>query len=586
MTANNKKELLDTIAALRTISSTNLWDGLKVGMNLLHESAPASVSPSNRLSTLFILTDGMPNVEPPRGHIPMLKSYLDSHSDSTSKFSINTFGFGYDLNSQLLHQIAQVGGGSYAFIPDSGMVGTVFVHAVANAYGTWATRVRVNVEYEGEGLDEVEVMGGIPGTRTSWGIQLDAGDVQFAQTRDYVLCFPIGKWPKLISASATLNTYTNASSPIRTNTAQVELSDGTIDEEGLKAIAYHSARLSFVTALFSAAGSESSTKLDVTRAQLTAILSDITSNTLLSAYGPAQALSQDISGQGLLALEGNHFKRWGRHYFPSLGCAHQKQQCVNFKDPGLQVYGAMNMVFKEERDQLDTAFDELPPPKPSLGSSKWGQRRAVAVPKSMASWRSISGPCFSEDSIITLSDGTHIRLDHLKRGMMVQSMTGARTVAAVTRTTIEGGEAMLCFVTDGLAVTPWHPLYLGRKWIFPADVAQPKLCPCSAVYSVLLFPDDDINSHTISVGGIWAVTLGHGLTTPSSNDIRAHGYLGSYSRVLDDLSKLPGFDGDGVVRIVATRRDREGKICGFVGERSIVLAKDGYIRPCAIGVSA
>ena len=134
MTANNKKELLDTIAALRTISSTNLWDGLKVGMNLLHESAPASVSPSNRLSTLFILTDGMPNVEPPRGHIPMLKSYLDSHSDSSSKFSINTFGFGYDLNSQLLHQIAQVGGGSYAFIPDSGMVGTVFVHAVANAY--------------------------------------------------------------------------------------------------------------------------------------------------------------------------------------------------------------------------------------------------------------------------------------------------------------------------------------------------------------------------------------------------------------------------------------------------------------------
>ena len=34
--------------------------------------------------------------------------------------------------------------------------GTVFVHAVANAYGTWATRVRVNVEFEGEGQDEVE----------------------------------------------------------------------------------------------------------------------------------------------------------------------------------------------------------------------------------------------------------------------------------------------------------------------------------------------------------------------------------------------------------------------------------------------
>ena len=576
-------------------------------MNLLNKSVPANVFPPNRLSTLFILTDGMPNVEPPRGHIPMLKSYLDSHSDSTSQFSINTFGFGYDLDSELLHQIAQVGGGSYAFIPDSGMVGTVFVHAVANAYGTWATQVRVNVDYEGEGLDEVEVMGGIRGARTSWGVQLYAGDVQFAQTRDYVLCFSVGKWPRLISASATLNAYTNVSSLIRTNTAEVALSDGSADEEGLKAIAYHSARLSFVSALFSADRSKFSNKLDVTRTRFQAILSDITSNPLLSAYGPAQTLSQDISGQGLLALERNHFQRWGRHYFPSLGCAHQKQQCFNFKDPGLQAYGAMNSVFTNERNQLDAAFDGLPPPQPSLtmtggipisnlimpGGMQAGivaleaSRAQPRVSYSMASWRSRAGPCFSEDSIVTLSNGSHIRLDHLKRGMMVQSMTGARTVAAVIRTTIEAGKAMLCLITDDLAITPWHPLYLIGKWIFPADITQPKLHPCNSVYSVLLFPDNDINSHTISVGGVWAVTLGHGLTTPSLvNDIRAHEYLGSYSRVSLDLSKLPGFDGDGVVRVIATRRDREGKICGFVGEENSVLAKDGHIHPCVVGVSA
>ena len=33
----------------------------------------------NRLASLYILTDGQPNVEPPRGHIPMLKQWLDQN---------------------------------------------------------------------------------------------------------------------------------------------------------------------------------------------------------------------------------------------------------------------------------------------------------------------------------------------------------------------------------------------------------------------------------------------------------------------------------------------------------------------------
>jgi len=44
----------------------------------------------------MIFTDGQPNVEPPRGHIPMLKKYLD---ENKLNCSINTFGFGYNLNS-------------------------------------------------------------------------------------------------------------------------------------------------------------------------------------------------------------------------------------------------------------------------------------------------------------------------------------------------------------------------------------------------------------------------------------------------------------------------------------------------------
>jgi hypothetical protein len=51
---------------------------------------------------------------------------------------INTFGFGYSMDSLLLNEIALEGGGFYAYIPDSGMVGTVFVNAIANVMSIYA----------------------------------------------------------------------------------------------------------------------------------------------------------------------------------------------------------------------------------------------------------------------------------------------------------------------------------------------------------------------------------------------------------------------------------------------------------------
>lgn len=56
------------------------------------------------------------------------------------------FGFGYNLDSGLLDELAREGGGRYAFIPDSGFVGTVFVHALANLLTTAAQKVVLNLE--------------------------------------------------------------------------------------------------------------------------------------------------------------------------------------------------------------------------------------------------------------------------------------------------------------------------------------------------------------------------------------------------------------------------------------------------------
>jgi Mg-chelatase subunit ChlD len=589
MTTSGKKTVLDAIERLKPHGSTNLWDGLKVGMNILNEdfakARNTDIASSHHLSTIFILTDGMPNVPPPRGHIPMLKSYLDAHPMSR-QFSISTFGFGYSLDTQLLLEIALVGGGGYGFIPDPSMVGTVFIHAAANAYSTYAPRAKLDVEVS-DGVD-VQAKGGLPIIKTSWGVQIDAGDIQFGQSRNFVLGF--NKRPANIAVTASYRPFTSAQD---LNSATVVLSNVALPDRA--AIEYHTARLKLVEILIGAKHTDLSTSIEA----LESLQKNITASPILTNHPDAHAVAQDVSGEGLLGLQPAHFGRWGRHYFPSLALAHLRQQCGNFKDPGLQVYGRESPIFIEERDKLDAAFDALPPPKPcapppsfsrpqrfypstqkfpSNGSSfhsntQSGVNVMSASYSPMPGYNSPVGPCFNGHCLVKLFGGMQVRVEELKRGMEVMTLKGPRKVAAVLRTSTSSGEELLCRIGDVLEITPWHPVRAQNQgvWVFPIDIVVPQPRPCEAVYSILLVPDsesDDPEAHSASIGGMWCVTLGHGLTSSADGDIRAHTFLGSYDKVLKEISHLDGFyDADGVVKSSGTKRSVvDGKICGFFRE--------------------
>ena len=58
-----------------------------------------------------------------------LKQFLEQNSINAS---INTFGFGYSLDCELLHNIAKMGKGNYSFIPDGSFVGTIFILILIN----------------------------------------------------------------------------------------------------------------------------------------------------------------------------------------------------------------------------------------------------------------------------------------------------------------------------------------------------------------------------------------------------------------------------------------------------------------------
>lgn len=587
--ADGKKLLNSAVDQLQPKASTNLWDGLKMGMNLIHDvqhkaegsSTSAKKIDSGRFASLFILTDGQPNVAPPRGHIPMLKQWVESHPDT--RFAINTFGFGYDLDSALMSDIARAGGGHYGFIADAGMVGTVFVHSLANLFSTYATACHLDVEVP-DGTKLMKPVGEFEFEEASWGAKVLIGDIQYGQSRDFV--FQIDnldrKGPEDIIVTLTAKAWDTqeAMKVAATITTSPELNAPSQDFQ------YHFQRLTLVSSIYTLCGVKpvgDQQSLQEYKAKFTTQAAAIKQD--LAGHAAAEALATDISGEVTLAVSDRAaYQKWGRHYFPSLARAHQMQRCNNFKDPGLQVYGQQSPLFTQSRDFADAEFDKLPPPTPSappaISGSRYGywsgpkgsSHAKSAAPArqalvSMSRYNVRGGVCFTGDCLVTLADTSLVRIDSLRRGSTVQTPNGPAEVSAVVKTVITGGKTPLCRIGE-MNVTPWHPIFHEGEWKFPSDITEPEVRPCEALYSVLLLPSPAADDHSMYVSGMRVVTLGHGLVDDAEKerggDVRNHSFFGNYEAVFEAVWGLKGFYEDGVCECTGVIRDVEsGLIKGF-----------------------
>jgi hypothetical protein len=122
LTTQNKQVLKSIVDDLRPDGGTNIWDALQTSLELSR-----TISHDSNIDIL-LFTDGESNEDPPRGIIPTLQSYLNL---SNLNVSIHTFGFGNDINSRLLYDISIQKNGLFGFIPDSTMIGSVFINALS-----------------------------------------------------------------------------------------------------------------------------------------------------------------------------------------------------------------------------------------------------------------------------------------------------------------------------------------------------------------------------------------------------------------------------------------------------------------------
>ena len=495
----NKDKIMSSIEELAPRGSTNLWDGLRVGLNTIKNGKLPNKS-------LFILTDGLPNVSPPRGELEAFKQYMDS---SQLTCTVNTFGFGYNLDSQLLANLATSGNGTFAFIPDGSLVGTVFINAVANALSTVAQQAILKISTQSKTVGNY--------TNVSWGYQIPLGNILAGQSRNIIVK------GKIESVELTALNKSGIQVTLKEKPTDYKGTFDQLDREiMIIAIqdAYKHAKLA-----------------QLTKSQ------EIIKTCISTIQGHAsteynRALLQDMMGQVSEAFSRqNWFDKWGKHYLLSLTLAHQLQLCNNFKDPGVQCYG--NTLFKQLQKEIESLFLSLPPPKASLSHGS-------NAPVSMNSYYSSSNPCFDGEGLVKLEKGFK-KVKMMKKGDILHN--GAKLICIV-KTTIE---TEIDMVDLKVKLTPYHPIKLDDKFVFPMTVKEPEKFYCDYIYSFVLD-----THHTVSINGIECITLGHGVT---DDLVASHDYFGN--RIIKDLETCNGYE-CGLVEMPCTWLKREdGVVVGM-----------------------
>ena len=108
--ASERQYIENMIQSIRTGRATAMHAGISKGFDLLQQTH--SLSSSNTISRLVVITDGLANVEPkePEDFIELTKEIRESGVTSS------TMGIGDDYDEQLLKSVSEFGGGSWDHI--------------------------------------------------------------------------------------------------------------------------------------------------------------------------------------------------------------------------------------------------------------------------------------------------------------------------------------------------------------------------------------------------------------------------------------------------------------------------------------
>lgn len=560
MTDHNKAEAHCIVDRIAAGGSTNMWEGMEAGLEILSASSKSMAN-----QHLMVLTDGDRPDVPPRGFVGSMQR-LKEQWEQRYPCLVHTFGFGYQLDSKLLYQIAAEGNGLFAFIPDGSMVGTVFINAFANAVTLTATDLRLAVALPGGVTGCQRVMGSCSQVdHRAWGVEIRRPVMFEARRWDVLLTLNVPVSSFLKDAQHRVIHLSLRSSDGRS----VHVTDADATAFTLQPWDENRATLVRMHAQLVAGLSSQEVPVDALCGELRAAASSVDNET-------RHVLEQwraDVDGEVRMALSSrDRFSRWGRHYLPSLARAHDLEMGHNFKDPGVQVY--TSPTFERMRDLGEDLFVRLPSPvstyryKPytpvgnGSGSSNNGNGTNNTNTVDMSTYVDRAGGCFHPSCVVSLQGCAQpVPIDRLKKGDVL-APHGA-VVECIVKSARDPHTQWLRCETTGLVITPWHPVWVPAKgepdwqWQFPCDLHSTlpwhdarEEDAYGVMYNVVLVAaaadaNADASVPYIVVNGVRCATLGHGI---ADDPVVSHPFLGT-DRVREALQMCRGYWDEGVVEV-------------------------------------
>lgn len=535
LTPEGKERASKIIDSFQPSGCTNIWDALDKGIDqAIKEKALFNKNNQEgnnyQINTsLLLFTDGEPNQNPPMGIIPSLEDKL---SDINIHFSISSFGFGYQIDSELMQDIAQIGNGIYGYCPDATMVGTILISYMSSIISMVAPLSILDVKFN-KGNQSKNILTLYNGSTTNLMIKLgkndNPSDVQIN------LSLPLTNQHFLINEIKPLDDDEQSELNFRDQKYRKSLIDLILycKKKNLNC----DESIQKVKELF-----EEIRQLPNRTQFLNNLMIDLFND-------------DDKHGQIERAYHHDYFNKWGKNYLFSLVRFHTVEQCGNFKDMSLQLYG--NETFRKFRRMANKIFMNLPIPEkrervrysrhqrgiPHLHNSNVNQNRSSRN-LTMRSYNTRSVGCFNGDALIKLAGGKEKRVDQLVKG---DELSNGLIVACLVKTATENGHSDAVKIGDAL-FTPYHPVKVNiqkeQKWVFPIDIAEPETINIDFWYNIVLDTNGNNKNNndkklysTAIIGGVEAVTFGHGI----NKGVCKHPYFGT-DKVISALKKHTEFE--------------------------------------------
>eukprot|EP01083_Nonionella_stella_P179815 639413_1 len=513
MTEDGIKKAEAALDRLSPTGTTNIWEGLRVGMESLRTKKQ-----DGRLCVVMLLTDGQPMMKPEKGEVHELQNYCDTHSFAVQ---INTFGFGYDLDSELLHSLAVFGSGTFAFIPDAKIVGTTFVNSISNVLTTISPKSTMHLTPVNGAKFVGKSWGGHEEQDESWGRVIEFGPITSGGTRymSVPMSLPAvqNNVPYLECVLHVFDGKTQKIEAIGVDRAVAsDLLAGHLTAKTVS-IGMQSTELATKRKGNAALKLLKTLKQEVKAAAEVATQEDTDDFNQMSANSRLVALNADVNGRLNKAFKGQpRFNRWGRHYLRALLRAHSLNMCTNFMDPGLQVNGGD--LFRELRAKGDEVFVNLPPPKPSrqVRNAPYQAQQATTTytaPQVDMNdyYGGCGGGCFAPYCMVEVMDPDtkqwmNRQVCAVRTGDVVKVADGCATVVFAVQLARDAQRRMMRF-EGGLVVTGGHPIRRNGIWCRPREQSDAQVHEgCDTVITFVLD-----TSHVLIVNGMECITWGHGM---------------------------------------------------------------------------